>query len=108
MDMANVISSGSQKMVPEPHRTFLLVQEIVDEENYTRLTHNLESFHTVCVGGTDKVRLIFSDEPPATLSEKVFQGLNERSKVTLVLLSNFGFSPACVPTTVSGNAVARN
>ncbi len=105
--MANVISSGSQKREPEPHKTFLLVQEIVDEENYNRLTRNLASFHTVCVGGTDKVRLIFSDEPPATLSEKVFEGLNERSKVTLVLLSNFGFSPACALTTGSGSAVAR-
>ncbi len=101
--MVNALSS-SQKAAPEPHNTFLLVQEIVDEENYNRLTRNVQCLHTVCVGGSDKVRLIFSDEPPAAVSQKVFNGLDKRSKATLVLLSNCGFSPGNIFT--SGTVTA--
>ncbi len=68
--MSNSPLPGSEKAALEPQNTFLLVQEIVDEENYNRLTRNVEPLHTVCVGGTDKVRLIFSNEPPSTLSQK--------------------------------------
>ncbi len=99
-------SSGSQNAAPDPQHTFLLVQEIVDEENYNRLTRNVESMHTVCVGGTDKVRLIFSNEPPATLSQKVFRGVDHHSKAMLVLLSNCGFSPGTMLTS-SANAQPR-
>ena len=102
--MATVLTR-SQKAAPELHNMFLLVQEIVDEENYNRLTRNVESFHTLCVGGSDKVRLIFSDESPASVSQKVFEGLDQRSKVTLVLLSNAGFSPACFTTAGSANGL---
>jgi hypothetical protein len=93
--------SGSHRAAPEPQNTFLLVQEIVDEENYLRLTNNLESMHTLCVGGSDKVRLIFSQEPPATVSEKVFQGVAQHSRAVLLLLSNCGFSPATISTPTS-------
>ena len=94
-----------QQAAPERHNTFLLVQEIVDEENYNRLTRNVESLHSLCVGGTDKVRLIFSDEPPAALSQRVFNGLDEHSKAALVLLSNCGFSPGSWLTAGSVNAL---
>ena len=104
--MANALS-GSPKAAPEPHNMYLLVQEIVDEDNYDRLTLNLAALHTVCVGGTDRVRLIFSDEPPASVSERVFEGLDHHSKVTLVLLSNSGFSPACLLTARSDNTLQR-
>jgi hypothetical protein len=86
-----------------PQNTFLLVQEIVDEENYDRLTRNLQSLHTMCVGGTDKVRLIFSNEPAANLSQKIFSGVDPRSKATLLLLSNCGFSPAVTRTAASAS-----
>ena len=105
--MSNSPLPGSEKAAPEPQNTFLLVQEIVDEENYNRLTRNVELLHTVCVGGTDKVRLIFSNEPPSTLSQKVFSGVDRRSKATLVLLSNAGFSPATLLTVASANTVRR-
>lgn len=90
--MLNALSA-SPGAAPQPQNTFLLVQEIVDEDNYTRLTNNVQTLHTLCVGGTDKVRLIFSDEAPGSLSRKVFQGLDQNSKATLLLLSNSGFSP---------------
>src|SRR5512140_618036 len=103
--MSNASWPASQRAAPEPQNMFLLVQEIVDEENYNRLTRNVEALHTVCVGGTDKVRLIFSNEPPATLSKKVFSGVDCRSKATLVLLSNGGFSPATLLTAASANTL---
>ncbi len=103
--MLNASLPVSEKAAPEPQNTFLLVQEIVDEENYNRLTRNVESLHTVCLGGSDKVRLIFSNEPPASLSQKVFNGVDRRSKATLVLLSNNGFSPACALTASTANAL---
>ncbi len=89
---------AAQKAAPQPLNTFLLVQEIVDEANYVRLTDNMRNLHTVCVGGSDKVRLIFSDDPPATLSEKVFNGMDPQSKVVLMLLASNGFSPECLQT----------
>ncbi len=105
--MSNATLPVSQKAAPEPQNTFLLVQEIVDEENYNRLTRNIESLHTLCVGGTDKVRLIFSNEPPASLSRRVFNGVDRRSKATLVLLSGAGFSPAGALTPASGDALQK-
>jgi len=96
--MSDARPSSLQSAAPVPQNTFLLVQEIVDEENYNRLTRNLQSLHTLCVGGTDKVRLIFSSEPAASLSQKIFSGVDPRSKATLLLLSNSGFSPAVTRT----------
>ncbi len=96
--------SASQKAAPQPQNTFLLVQEIVDEVNYNRLTHNIEGMHTLCLGSADKVRLIFSEETPAALSRKVFQGLDRESKATLLLLCNSGFSPGCLLTPSSHTA----
>ncbi len=105
--MSNASLPVLQKSAPEPQNTFLLVQEIADEENYIRLTRNVESLHTLCVGGTDKVRLIFSNEPPASLSRKVFSGVDRRSKATLMLLSSAGFSPAGTPSPASGDALQQ-
>jgi hypothetical protein len=82
----------SPNVAPQVQNTFLLVQEIVDEDNYNRLTANVHDLHTLCVGN-DKVRLIFTDEAPATLSQKVFNGVDRNSKAMLVLLSNNGISP---------------
>ncbi|HEY5914444.1 MAG TPA: hypothetical protein VJA21_27965 [Verrucomicrobiae bacterium] len=101
--MLNALTA-SQTTAPEPQNTFLLVQEIVDEENYNRLSRNVESLHTLCVGGTDKVRLIFSDEPAATISRKVFNGVDHHSKAMLLLLSHGGFSPGSILT--AGNTTA--
>ncbi len=99
--------SASQPAAPEPQNTFLLVQEIVDEENYNRLTRNVESLHTLCLGGNDKVRLIFSNDPPATLSQRVFNGVDEHSKAMLVLLSNCGFSPHSLLSTATASSAQR-
>jgi hypothetical protein len=93
--MLNALSAIKQ-IAAQPEHTFLLVQEIVDEANYNRLTSNLQNLHTLCLGGSDKVRLVFSDETPAKLSAKVFDGLDPRSKATLLLLSEAGFGPASV------------
>jgi hypothetical protein len=84
---------ASQSAAPQPQSTFLLVQEIMDEDNYVRLTRNLRALHSLCLGESDKVRLIFSDEPAAKLSEKVFKDVDRESKAMLVPLSDFGFSP---------------
>jgi hypothetical protein len=81
----------------KPEHTFLLVQEIVDEENYNLLTANLRGVHSICLGGNDKVRLIFSPEEAAELSRKIFLGLAKGSKAMLVPLSDFGISPTSVP-----------
>ena len=91
-------SLASPSAASQPQNTFLLVQEIVDEDNYKRLTRNVQPLHTLCLGGSDKVRLIFSNEAPATLSQKVFNGLDRQSKAMLVLLSNNGFSPSSMLT----------
>ncbi len=99
--------STSQGAAPTPQNMYLLVQEIVDEENYSVLTKNVQSLHTLCVGGTDKVRLIFSAEPPAKVSEKVFKGVNQRSKATLVLLSSAGLSPASVLSGATASTTVR-
>ncbi len=72
---------------------FLLVQEIVDEDNYNRLTNNLRGLHSICVGANDKIRLIFSDDELAELSRKVFAGVDPASKTMLVLLSDSALSP---------------
>ena len=98
MDMNALPSLPS--VAPQPQNTFLLVQEIVDEDNYNRLTANVHDLHTLCVG-TDKVRLIFTDEPPATLSRKVFNGVDRNSKAMLVLLSNTGFSPGSLMSPIA-------
>ena len=103
--MSNASVPVLGKAATEPQNTFLLVQEIVDEENYDRLTHNVESLHTVCLGESDKVRLIFSAETPASLSQKVFNGVDRRSKATLLLLSNSGFCPAGPLTAATVNAM---
>jgi hypothetical protein len=95
--MVNALSA-SRKAAPQPQNTFLLVQEIADEANYNRLTNNVEGLHTLCIGGSDKVRLIFTDDPPAALSEKVFCGLDPQSKAMLMLLAKTEFSPDCLQT----------
>ena len=96
LSMLNTLSTSPGAAVL-PHNTFLLVQEIVDEVNYNRLTENVQSLHTLCVGDTDKVRLIFSDDTPGSLSQKIFQGLDQHSKATLLLLSTSALCPgSCV------------
>ncbi len=92
--MLNALS-GSQSAAPQPQNTFLLVQEIVDEDNYVRLTRNLQSLHSLCLGESDKVRLIFSSDAPEALSQKVFKDVDRESKAMLMLLSESGFSPKC-------------
>lgn len=82
----------------QPQKIFLLVQEIVDEPNYLKLTNNVLPLHTLCVGETDKVRLIFSNEAPAKLSQMVFSGLDPNSKAMLMLISDSGIAPASVMT----------
>jgi hypothetical protein len=84
---------ASQSAAPQAQNTFLLVQEIVDEPNYNRLTSNVQNLHTLCLGGSDKVRLIFTDEPPAAVSSKVFAGVDQNSKAMLVLLSDCALMP---------------
>ncbi len=93
--MLNALSATKQT-APQPEHTFLLVQEIVDEANYNRLSSNVQNLHSLCLGGSDKVRLIFSNETPAKLSAKVFDGLDPRSNATLLLLSESGFRPESV------------
>lgn len=106
--MLNALSTSPGAAVHQPHNTFLLVQEIVDEVNYNRLTENVQSMHTLCVGGTDKVRLIFSDDTPGSLSRKIFEGLDRNSKATLLLLSSSGLSPgSCLAPSQSLAASAR-
>ena len=85
--------SASTAAAPNSETTFLLVQEIVDEENYNRLTDNLRGLHSICLGGTDKVRLIFSAESAPELSRRIFSGLSNHSKAVLVPISDFWFSP---------------
>ncbi len=95
--MLNALSACSSAAT-QPQKTFLLVQEIVDETNYNRLTNNVQGLHSICVGGTDKGRLIFSHETAASLSKKIFAGLDQRSKAMLLLLCDSGFSPSSVLT----------
>jgi hypothetical protein len=90
--MLNALSA-SQSAASQAQNTFLLVQEIMDEPNYTRLTSNVQNLHTLCLGGSDKVRLIFTEEPPAAVSQKVFDGVDQNSKAMLVLLSDCALSP---------------
>ncbi len=84
--------STPQSSALRAQNTFLLVQEIVDEPNYNRLTRNVQDLHTLCVGGSDKVRLIFTDEPLSAVSKKVFEGLDQNSKAMLILLSDCAFA----------------
>ncbi len=93
-----MLNALSPQAAPQPHKTFLLVQEIVDEVNYNRLTSNVRELHTLCLGSNDKVRLIFSDEAPERLSKKVFHGLDRQSKAMLMLLCERGLSPNSVMT----------
>jgi len=94
--------SASTGATSNSENTFLLVQEIVDEENYNRLTANLRGLHSICLGGNDKVRLIFSPEPAGELSRKIFFGLAKDSKAMLVPLSDFGLSPKSAPVPKPG------
>jgi hypothetical protein len=93
--MLNALASTAAS---QPRNTFLLVQEIVDEVNYNRLTENIRGLHTLCLGESDKVRLVFSDDPPDRLSMKVFDGLDRQSKALLMLLCDRGVSPRSMMT----------
>jgi hypothetical protein len=91
--MLNALTA-SQPALGQREHAFLLVQEIADEANYDRLTTNVKNLHTLCLSGNDKVRLIFSDETAASLSAKVFEGVDPRSKAMLLLLSESFFLPS--------------
>ncbi len=77
-----------------PTHTFLLFQEIPDEATFNRLLENVRPLKSFPIGNGDKLRLIFAQESYDELSEKVFRGIDPKSKALLVRISDVAAAPS--------------